>query len=302
MAITISLSLAQPAPAQTVIVAKTNGDYSTIQGAIDSISDAASDKIYVVSVYPGTYTETVTLKSYVNIIAFDTESTNIIGEVKDNSVACICALKINITNVSPALVLFGGGSTINYEGELTSTGSYGIQSGPSNTIIVKNSTITTEASSRAISVGLQNIILRIENSTINGEINIGANCSNIDVMIKNSILLSSYNACFNSSALSGTIKLDGVTANNTYNDASGDSLTLTRPSTQANILLNNVKATCLHASAEAIGAGSTNTVNISATNCWIDRALGEYVTNTIAPSVFASPNGRGIDVDTNLTY
>ena len=38
---------------QTVKVAKSGGDYSTIQGAIDSITDATASKQYVVLIYPG---------------------------------------------------------------------------------------------------------------------------------------------------------------------------------------------------------------------------------------------------------
>ena len=55
-------------PAQIVDVAPQNADFTTIQSAIDSITDASSSKIYTIRVYPGIYTENVTLKSYVNLV------------------------------------------------------------------------------------------------------------------------------------------------------------------------------------------------------------------------------------------
>lgn len=42
--------------------------YSTIQAAINSISDASPTKPYGVYIYPGKYQETITLKSYVSLI------------------------------------------------------------------------------------------------------------------------------------------------------------------------------------------------------------------------------------------
>lgn len=62
---------------QHVSVAKAGGDYSTIQGAIDSITDAASDKLYVVHVYPGDYDENVVLKDYVDLVGDDPGSCKI---------------------------------------------------------------------------------------------------------------------------------------------------------------------------------------------------------------------------------
>lgn len=54
-------------PAQIVTVAKSGAMYTTIQAAINAITDASSTKQYVVEVAPGVYTENVTSKDYVFI-------------------------------------------------------------------------------------------------------------------------------------------------------------------------------------------------------------------------------------------
>ncbi len=54
-------------PAQSVTVAKSGADFTSIQSAIDSITDASSSKYYTIEIYPGEYTENLVLKNYVNL-------------------------------------------------------------------------------------------------------------------------------------------------------------------------------------------------------------------------------------------
>jgi len=53
--------------AGVVIVAKSGGDYASIQAAIDSISDAAEDNPYLVWVAPGVYEEQVRMAPYIHV-------------------------------------------------------------------------------------------------------------------------------------------------------------------------------------------------------------------------------------------
>src|SRR5215210_8475825 len=53
--------------AQTVVVAKSGGDFTSVQSALDSITDASASKHYLVWVGPGTYNERVQMESFVDI-------------------------------------------------------------------------------------------------------------------------------------------------------------------------------------------------------------------------------------------
>jgi hypothetical protein len=65
--------------AQVVIVAKSGGDYTSVQDAINSITDASASNPYLVWVAPGVYSETVTMKPYVHLQGAGQEATVIIS-------------------------------------------------------------------------------------------------------------------------------------------------------------------------------------------------------------------------------
>src|SRR5438270_6497516 len=50
-----------------LVVAKSGGDYPSVQRALNSITDNSPTNRYLVWVAPGTYTEAVTMKQYVDI-------------------------------------------------------------------------------------------------------------------------------------------------------------------------------------------------------------------------------------------
>ncbi len=54
-------------PPNILTVAKANGDYSSVSDALAAISDASAANPYIIRVAPGVYSETIQLKSYVDI-------------------------------------------------------------------------------------------------------------------------------------------------------------------------------------------------------------------------------------------
>jgi len=61
------ISSTVPHPANVVWVAKSGGDFTGVQAALNSITDAADGNRYVVKIAPGVYTGRVTMKPYVDI-------------------------------------------------------------------------------------------------------------------------------------------------------------------------------------------------------------------------------------------
>ena len=64
-----------PGYAGVVVVAKSGGDYTTVQAAIDSLTHATADNPYLVWVAPGVYNEMVIMKPYVHLQGAGQETT-----------------------------------------------------------------------------------------------------------------------------------------------------------------------------------------------------------------------------------
>jgi hypothetical protein len=66
-------------PSNVVWVAKSGGDFTTISAALTAITDASASNSYLIHVAPGTYTETVTMKDFVDIEGSGEGNTKITG-------------------------------------------------------------------------------------------------------------------------------------------------------------------------------------------------------------------------------
>ena len=93
-------------PAQVITVAKSGAMFTTITDALNSITDATVNKQYVILVHPGTYVESITLKSYVGICGVSvgtgntviTSSTTVVsGTVADDATHYLAHIGVVLT-------------------------------------------------------------------------------------------------------------------------------------------------------------------------------------------------------------
>src|SRR5207249_10808654 len=63
-----------------IVVARSGGDYASVQKALDGISDNSPTNRYLIWVAPGIYVETVTMKPYVDIEGAGEMVTKIVGD------------------------------------------------------------------------------------------------------------------------------------------------------------------------------------------------------------------------------
>ena len=73
-----------PGYARTLVVAASGGDFTTIQAAVNSITDASATNPYLIWIAPGIYAETVTLKPYVHLQGAGRDVTVLHGNITDN--------------------------------------------------------------------------------------------------------------------------------------------------------------------------------------------------------------------------
>lgn len=253
---------------RVITVAKAGGQYTTIQSAIDSISDAASNKIYTVLVYPGEYDEAITLKNYVDIVAIDPESTKILRRVSDNGVECHCYLKITIESaVVQGLYSSNVNSVITIDGNVSSSANVG--AGCDNGTQTINGNVSS-----SVDVGAE---CNGNAQTINGNVSssgdIGASCGDGAQTINGNV---SSSAAVGTNCEGGIQTIKNGKVFSTLNTASGHGIQVAGGSS----ILQNVKIICTHADAKSIYAESAQ--NVRCMNVWANRDDDANITQLIA--------------------
>jgi hypothetical protein len=147
-----------------VVVAKTGGDYSSVQAAIDSISGASAASPYLVWIAPGVYDEQVTMASYVHLQGAGQEAT-----IVANSAATTLYLAAH-ASLRDLTVTNGGSGNFNYAIQA--------QDGVTGTLV-------SEVTARGEGTGLWSCGVALEGSgtrvtlsdvTVSGEGGSGFNC------------------------------------------------------------------------------------------------------------------------------
>jgi|GEM_PF-3260379 len=114
--------------ARVVEVAKSGGDFSTLTGALSSITNNSAKNKYIVKVKAGEYEDTITMKPYVDIICENKETVSIIAEdapvvigANDSRIEG-CHLIASGTNLTePIIVSINSTSPIIYNNILTAS-------------------------------------------------------------------------------------------------------------------------------------------------------------------------------------
>jgi len=98
-------------PGNVVVVAKSNGDFTSIQAAINSITAASPSNPYLVWVGPGWYNETVTLKPYVHLQGSGQRVTFIQAAASNGAVLTLSSdttvRDLNVSNIGMGATNYG---------------------------------------------------------------------------------------------------------------------------------------------------------------------------------------------------
>ena len=206
-------------PSNVLWVAKNGGDYTSLQTALDSITNASEYTPYLVRVAPGVYTETVTMKPYVDIEGSGEGITTIVWT--GGSASTSDATTITAADASASATLTG---TTHAELRSLTVKSVG-QTGPNDlavgifnitsTLRLLHVTVVAEGNvSSSISIFISTgSAITVENATINaGDIGIrgaGTSGSRTEFKVRNSIVRST-------NATSFTIFLNDTNAKISY--------------------------------------------------------------------------------------
>jgi hypothetical protein len=162
-----------------VVVAKSGGDYTNVQAAIDSIRDAAAGNPYLVWVAPGVYSETVTMKPHVHLQGAGPELTVITSTIGNVPPYLTQATLVLTHHVSLQALAINNSGTNYFQAALLA--------GDGTT-----QTLVTEVAVRAQGDGTVNYAIYLNGSGI------GVTLQNVDALAKNG---SDNTGLFNSGAL-----------------------------------------------------------------------------------------------------
>jgi len=251
------------------------GDYTSIQDASDTITDAdpVTKPYTILVVSPGGYDPAgYTLKNGVNVIALDPKNTKILGQVTDNGVAVHCYLKINTDNRqadgSSGLNL-DAASVVNIVGNVTGgyapdgDGGYGIFNGGAGTVTVTGGNVTGSGGVSNAGHGIYNGgagTVTVNNSNIIGGAG-SSEGSGIGILNASTGMVRVKN---------GTISNFGTTATSYPIFIYGNN----------SLILENCKIIGVHVDVPAIYADSAK--NVKLMNVWSNRDLHSNITNLIS--------------------
>lgn len=189
-------------PANVVVVAKSGGDFISIQSAIDSINPTAENP-YLIKVMPGTYEEIIIMKSYVHLQGAGKDVTTIRypGAVVTGKYFVISL--DGLTNVAiSGFTIIGGSSVI-------AGGDYGIKNSSSSSTIADNLII---GSQMGILIAGDSSALVTENTIKGNYVGISTYTGAPNVAITGNIITANSSGLWNYGA-AGTITGNIITGN-----------------------------------------------------------------------------------------
>lgn len=147
---------AAPAPPKAkVVVAKSGGNYTTITAALNAINPSETNP-HIIEVWPGTYTENVTMKSYVQLVGSGRDVTTIEAPVSTEDLILVGS---TITNVGiSGFTIRGASSGIRIQtsvtappvtidrNTITGTSLSGIKAAGPNLVLVRDNIISNNNS------------------------------------------------------------------------------------------------------------------------------------------------------------
>jgi len=268
----------------TLIVAKSGGQYTTIQSAVTAASSGDT-----VLVYPGEYDEAITLKDGVDIVAVNPENTKILQQVTDNSVAVnsYCKINIDVSNGTTEGLVISGASNITWIGNVI--GGAEFPAGKTSVLIYDNAystinfygDITGNSSEGLMIIGKCIQIGENNNFTYHGNLYVGEDSGNGAHAIANKgntvlfseSIISDGNTCIYNEG--GSLSIFNSFIKSNYNSSSGHGINMP----DGTVTLQNCKIVCTHADAKSIYSPTAK--NVYCMNVWANRDDHANITQMI---------------------